>query len=343
MNSLLKKAFFVISISGILLLYAFQKPHFKYSFVVVGDCRVANKDTLNDPSTTNQYQLKRLFSEVAAINPPPKYLFFTGDLVMGYLKNDTVKLAHELEEWKKIYLNSPLAKTSVKLIVIPGNHETDEKINGHKLSQAANERVFIRVMKDYLGNTNGPKATGYLPGTDSLLTDQSQLTCSFNAENDHFVMMNTDPCGRDSRVPWHWLKNDLRTAEISGAQHIFLFCHKPFFHSHFTDEKALGEHEADRDSAWAAITKYNSDLLFCSHNHLWDTLQPPPGPTVEVIAGNAGAPPDKNWPDQYFGYTLVKVGEDHLDITSYGRNEERTNYTAERPEEKTTIRAHFIE
>ena len=51
-----------------------------YTFVVTGDNRVAAEDTVGDPSTTNTYQLKRMFKEVSELNPLPKMLIFNGDL-----------------------------------------------------------------------------------------------------------------------------------------------------------------------------------------------------------------------------------------------------------------------
>ncbi len=145
-----------------------------YTFVVTGDDRIAPREDSAHPeyNTINVYQLKRLFKEVSEMKPLPRMLIMNGDLVLGYCDGDTVKLANELKAWIKIYKESPLAATSVKLIAFPGNHETAEKIGSGKIASAADERTFVREMKDYIAGDNGPHYTGLRPGTDSLMTDQ---------------------------------------------------------------------------------------------------------------------------------------------------------------------------
>ena len=311
-----------------------------YTFVVAGDDRLAAEDTVGNPSTTNQYHLKRLFAEVAQLKPLPEYLFFNGDLVMGYTDNDTVRLARELREWIKIYKESPLANTSVKLVTIAGNHEIVEKLGSGKISFATNERTFVREMHDYIRGDNGPKATGLFPGTDSLMSDQSHLTYSFDFGGDHFVVFNTDPVDRENRLPWHWLENDLRAAREDGARHIFLFGHKPPFPVHFESESGLELCPANRDSLWSVIERYNCDAYFGSHYHLWDTLQIHKGKTWEIVCGNAGAPVDKDWLPSYYGYTLVNV-YDKVDVTSMGHDVDKDHYMEPTPDKQTVVRAKF--
>jgi Calcineurin-like phosphoesterase len=311
-----------------------------YTFVVCGDNRVAPEDTTNDPSTTNTYQLNRMFDEISKLNPQPKFLIFNGDLVLGYCDGDTVRLERELREWVKLYKASPLAKTNIKLVALPGNHETCEKIGSGKISMEVNERIFVRVMKDYIMNNNGPHASGFIPGTDSLMTDQSRLTYSFDFGGDHFVIFNSDAVARESRVPYHWLNKDLASAKKDGARHIFAFGHKPAFQSHSPSEPALEENASARDSLWACLEKYSSDAYFCSHFHVWDTLQPHKGKTWQIVVGNAGAPMVKEWLPYYYGFTIVKVS-DKVDITSMGRDCDKDHSTAPTPDKLTMVRARF--
>jgi hypothetical protein len=320
----------------------FTKNHGSgYSFVVAGDDRVNAKDTVGDPSTANVYHLNRLFKEVAELNPRPEFLFINGDLVMGYTGGDTMRLAHELEEWIKLYKNSPLASTGVKLVTIAGNHETEEKINDStKLSVAANERTFVRIMKDYIRGSNGPKATGKVPGTDSLMSDQSRLYYSFDYSGDHFVILNTDPVGRDSRVAWRWLSEDLKKARANNARHIFLFGHKPAYSTHYESESALETYKAARDSFWSCLNRYNCDIYFTSHVHLWDSVHPKGSKTWQIVCGNAGAKLSKDWTPSYYGYTLMDVSSD-IKVTAMGRDIVSSTYTKPTPEAKTTLRAQF--
>jgi len=312
-----------------------------YTFVVLGDNRVAPEDTVGNPSTTNTYQLKRMFEEIAQLKPLPKFVFFNGDLVLGYTDGDTVRFKHELEEWKKIYQESSLAKTGAKLVTVPGNHETCEKIGSGRVAMVVNERIFVREMKDYIMNDNGPHATGLVPNTDSLMSDQSKLTYSFDYGGDHFVIFNTDPLDRESRVPYHWLGKDLKEAGDDGARHIFAFGHKPPFQTHYQSEPALEEHPSNRDSMWACLEKYNCDVMFASHYHLWDTILPHKGKTWMVVCGNAGAPMQPDWVPYYYGFTIVKVNS-KVDITSMGRDADKNHQTAPAPDKLTMIRAHFV-
>ncbi len=311
-----------------------------YTFVVMGDDRVAPSDTVGDPSTINLYHFKRILSEIAQLNPLPKYLFIDGDLVMGYTGNDTVKYAHELREWIKVYNSSPLASSGVELVAIPGNREIVDKIEGKKIPSAVNERVFVREMKEYIHGDNGPHITGLIPGTDSLITDQSRLSYSYDFGGDHFVILSTDAVGRESCVAWHWLKKDLAEARENDTRHIFIFGHKPPFSSIYKGEAGLDERKSDRDSMWAAIEKYKCDIYFSSHVHLWDTVRPHINKTWEIICGNAGAPMVKAWQPSYYGFTIVHVYS-KVDITSMGHDVDKEHYLEPTPDKATSERAKF--
>jgi hypothetical protein len=315
----------------------------EYTFVVTGDDRIAPKEDSAHPeyNTINEYQVKRLFKEVSEMEPLPKLLIINGDLVLGYTDGDTVKLANELRAWIKLYKESPLANTNVRLVAFTGNHETAEKIGSAKIASAPDERTFVREMKDYIAGDNGPHYTGFRPGTDSLMTDQSKLTYSFDFGGDHYVVFNTDPYARESRVPYHWLEKDLKQARENGARHIFLFGHKPAWPTEHITESGLDDFPANRDSTWEIMRKYNADAYFCSHFHLWDTVHPHHDKTWEVVCGNAGAPCPKDWLGPYYGYTVVKVYS-KVDVTSMGRDLDFDTYTAPRDDKATMIRAKFI-
>ena len=314
-----------------------------YTFVVTGDDRVTSKEDSLHPEwgTINEYQVKRLFKEVSEMKPLPRMLLINGDLVLGYTDRDTVKLANELKAWIKLYKESPLAALPVKLVAFTGNHETAEKIGSSRVAYAPDERTFVREMKDYIAGNNGPHYSGLRPGTDSLMTDQSQLTYSFDFGGDHYVIFNTDAVDRESRLPYHWLEKDLKNAHDNGARHIFLFAHKPAWATSMSGEAGLDEVRANRDSAWSVMEKYNSDIYFCSHYHFWDTIQPHKGKTWEVVCGNAGAPGPKDWTGPYFGYTVVKVHPKSIDITSMGRDYDLKTFTDARDDKTTFIRAQF--
>ncbi len=320
---------------------------FDYSFAVVGCNRVDYLDTAATSgaanatglSTANVYQLKRMFAEVAALNPKPKYLFLAGDMVMGYI-NDTVTLATQLRAWKAIYYASPIATSGIKVVVIPGNHETQDKAAGKKSFVAA-ERTFVREMDSFIVGNNGPGAGG----ADALVTDQSKLTYSFDNGCDHFIILDTDPVGKDARVPYKWVANDIQSARTAGARHIFAFGHKPAYSSPLKPLDGLEAFVPERDSFWKYMENYNADAMFAAHEHVWDTIHPHAGKTWQVIAGNGGSLVEATWMgagQSYFGFTLVNLYKNNqVNVNSYGRTADMTKYSLPQDTFATTVRANF--
>jgi len=317
-----------------------------YSFVVLGCNRVNPADSAGNPSTANTYQLNRLFTEVSQMNPLPKYLFFAGDLVLGY-ENDTVKLESQLANWLNLYKASPLFGTSVQLVALEGNHETQDKAAGKKSFPAA-ERTFLRVMHDYILGNNGPAITGLAPGTDSLTTDQSQLTYSFNYKKDHFVLINTDPVGRDAITSYKWIANDIKNARAAGARHVFAIGHKPAYSGRFVDAPdGLDVNAAQRDSLWSTLEQYQADAFFSAHIHASDTVQPHVSKTWQIIAGNGGSMTEASFaalPHSYFGYVVADVyTNNQVHVNNMGRDANMTDstYLDAAPDNPTTVRASY--
>jgi hypothetical protein len=307
----------------------------EYSFVTLGCNRLDKADTTSTTtSTANEEQLKRSFDEIAAMKPIPKYLFFTGDMVIGYAA-DTNKLAAELQAWLNIYEHSALAKTGIILVPMPGNHES--LIHKGMGSTPAQERTWLRVMGKYALNDNGPKAGG----KDDLETDNSRMNYSFDYNGDHFLVLNSDPCGSENTVPYCWIADDLKAARIKGCRHIFAFAHKPAYSA--PEDDALDKKPVPRDSFWNAMEKYNADAMFAAHNHIYYRLQPHPGKTRMVIAGNGGSPLSdyamKKKELQFFGYTKVDVYKDGAVILrSYGRPIPAAGYATSSVGTVTTVR-----
>lgn len=337
--------FLILSVAlGILSTQIFCQT-LDYSFVVVGCNRVNDVDTVNNPSTANVPALNRLFSEVSNINPVPSYLFIAGDLILGYVK-DTVEVSRQLREWVKLYQASPLASKSTKLVVIPGNHETQDKKAG-KLSFLDNESAWLKIMAPYILGNNGPTADS--THGDSMKTDQSKLTYSFNFKGDHFVMLNTDPVGRDWRVPTLWVGSDLATARLSGARHIFLIGHKPAYPgiNTATLNDGLAKYPVNRDAFWSVLESNQSEAMFAAHVHVWDKIQPHANKTWQIIAGNGGSQVESTWvanlspKPAYHGYTLINIYTNgKVDVLSKGHDIDNgnTKYFLDAATAPTTLR-----
>jgi len=351
MKTKFTKAF--IAFCGLLLVTSNVKSqsnaNLDYSFVVLGCNRVDAADTLGNPSTANVYQLNRVFTEVSQMNPLPKYIFFTGDIVLGY-ESDTVKLASQLTNWLAIYNAHPIKNLPIQLVAIEGNHETQDKAAGKKSFVAA-ERTFVRIMGNYILGSNGPTITGLVAGTDSLTTDQSKLTYSFDYKNDHFVVVNTDPVGRDGKASYKWIGSDIAAARAKGARHVFALGHKPAYTGHFkSTPDGLENFPTQRDSFWNVLERNQTDAFISAHVHVSDTIHPHAGKTTQIIAGNGGSLVETTFtdaPNGYFGYVVVNVyNNDLVTVKNMGRDASSfpmtaSNYTDATPNNPTTLRSSY--
>jgi hypothetical protein len=299
-----------------------------YSFVVVGCNRIDKADsnlTLN-PSTANVAQLNRTFEDIAALNPKPKFLFFAGDMVLGNTSDPAV-LRNQLQAWKKIYEASPVKAAGIELVAVQGNHESQTE---GKIAVPSAEQDWCTIMAPYIKGSNGPK----MGGADSLWTDQSKQTYSFDFNDAHFVVINTDPVGRDWRPPSHWIADDIAKAHSNGAKHIFAISHKP---AYAWDYKVTGGkndgielYKANRDVLWNGLEANNAEAMICAHNHVYSAFRPN-NKTWMIIAGNGGSKLEKTVPDnlKFYGFTLIQVLNNGTVIEkSYGRNFDSSYFAA---------------
>ncbi|MDB4956080.1 MAG: hypothetical protein JWO36_3649 [Myxococcales bacterium] len=292
-----------------------------FSFVVVGCNRVEKADiTTNNPSTANLAELDRTFAEIAALSPPPKFLFFAGDMVYGY--KDAATLQPELAAWLAHYDASPLAAAGVELVPVPGNHEMQTKQNGLKYAYPEAEATWVAVMGSRIRGSNGPAAGG----ADQLQTDQARLDYSFDFSGTHFVVLDTDPVGADGSVPTTWVTADVSAARASGAAHIFAISHKPAYPSPLSAEGGFTS-PAVRDALWTALEQNHAEAMLSAHNHLWYKTRP--ASTWQIVAGNGGSLLESTVPaaDAFYGFTLVEVGAS-VTVKSFGRDVPSAGYLA---------------
>ncbi len=310
------------------------QPGTSFSFVVVGCNRVEKADIdPAQPSTANVEQLTRTFAEVAALQPPPKYFFFAGDMVYGYTNG--ADLATQLQGWLALYAASPLPAAGVTLVPVQGNHESQAKVGKNKLAYVEAETTWTTVMASHIQGANGPKAGG----ADALATDQSKLTYSFDYAGTHFVVLNTDPVGKDWQVPTQWTASDLAAAHAAGAKHVFAIGHKPAYPSPLSSEGGLSMFPAARDAFWTAMESSHAEAMLAAHNHLWWKTRPTK--TWQIVAGNGGSLLEAGvtGADAYYGFTHVLVdASGTVTAKSYGRDVPSGGYLASAAANMTTVR-----
>lgn len=249
-----------------------------------------------------------------------RFLFFNGDMIMGYgnavgpndtnvstvVNSDLMKFYRQYGFWRGMMAG--LMEGGTYVVPVPGNHEVQWKKGGKK-AQVVNENAWRANMGDLILDTNRfQELFGEQPSNvnvtnngpiDSLASDQSQLSFSFDFHGSHFTVINTDPVGNDAHAPVNWLSADLAAAQARGAQHFFVFGHKLAFTYYFGATNTLPNKPAgldvdvaSRDAFWTVIEQYHA-TYFCGHEHIYNMTQPTAatgGSAWQVLVGSGGSP-----------------------------------------------------
>jgi len=217
------------------------------SFATVGDSR---QDPLNfDPTQAdsqtaqlsaqdahwlqNTHALTRVLREISGQRP--EFLFFNGDMIMGYGRagvpkgwasteptldqlegSDVVQMAAQYAFWRGLV--APLMEAGTYVVPIAGNHELQcnsahQRDSYNQLpcppgkhAQAENEIAWAHNMGDLilddarfvtLFKERPAHVATANPALDGETHDQSKLTYSFDFRGAHFAIINTDPVGGD--------------------------------------------------------------------------------------------------------------------------------------------------
>ena len=300
------------------------------SFSTVGDSR---QDPANpDPTTlpvSGQDQLwlqnskawSRIIRSVQA--QKSNFLFFNGDMIMGYgnatvpndpatvggiVNSDLMKFYQQYAYWRGMV--GGLMETGTYVVPVPGNHEVQCKACGKK-ALVVNEEAWRANMgdlildnarfQDLFSEQAAYTSVGNNGTYDNLASDQSKLSYSFDFRGSHFVIINTDPVGHDGHAPVNWLTADLAAAQARGAQHFFVFGHKPAYTYYYganplaplpSKPAGLDSDLASRDAFWNLIEQYGA-TYFSGHEHIFNMAQPRAaqgGKAWQVLVGSGGSP-----------------------------------------------------
>jgi len=344
------------------------------SFSTVGDSRQDPKKP--DPSTLpvsaqdqnwlqNTKALARMIRSIR--QQKSDFLFYDGDMIMGYgaavvpADTSTVNsiVGSDLMQFYKQYgfwrgMVAGLFETGTYVFPVAGNHEvqcnsanTKQCEKSGKNAMVQNENAWRSNMGDLIfddtrfQNIFGIKPSDEDDGTnsaafDNLSSSQKQLSYSFDFRDSHFTVINTDPYKNDAHAPVKWLEQDLANAKARGAQHLFVFGHKPAFTYYFgavtplpTAPSGLDNDIAARDAFWNVIAHYGA-IYFCGHEHIFQLSQHTSlngDKAWQVLVGSGGSPFEavptdvtlNPSTDRDYAWATVKVYEDGwVKITAYG-------------------------
>ncbi len=286
-----------------------------FHFVTVGDSReepaLVKLSTQEQLWIQNTKVLTRMVREIQAAKP--QALFFNGDMIYGY-STDPKIMNTQYAYWRGA--TSHLMETGTYIVPVPGNHEVQIKAkdeNGKPIKKAVveSEVLWRENMGDLIINptrweeVTKTKISAWdikntpAIGTDGITTDQSQLSYSFDVDQSHFAIFNTDPTGFDDSAPVAWLAEDFARAKSRGAKNFFVFSHKMAFTYNTEKQKSLNKIKAGgfdirkevRDTFWDIIEQYQA-ISFTGHQHTYHASQPRKaegGRAWQVIVGSGGS------------------------------------------------------
>lgn len=278
---------------------------------------IAMSDSRGDYNGVNDSVLTKMINHIIKEQSDAKFIVFAGDMVNGH-DDDPDRTYSELLHWKDVM--SPIYNNEnmiwPKIWPVVGNHE---------IRHRKDEDNFRKIFQDVF--MNGPD-------------DEKGLSYSFDFENTHFTIVNTDrwyygdPLDtNDDRRDWHyikhigWLENDLQKARERNVDHIFVVSHDMIYpvggHLHdglanlgrkfkFPMDSTQNWYMNRRQKVIEILKKFKVDAHICGHEHLY-SRQEVDG-LFEIIAGSGGAPlynfnpiynetPDTHFPWEEMSYT----------------------------------------
>jgi len=257
-----------------------------FKFIAMSDSRGVNLGV-------NDTVLSTIVNHIIENHHDVKFIVFAGDMVDGN-RRDPNRTYKELLHWKDVMApiyNSPNLVWP-KIWPVVGNHEIQ-----HREDEENFRKIFQNVYN------NGP-------------ADEKGLSYSFDFQNAHFTVVNTDRWyygdpkdTTDDKRDWHyikhidWLENDLKSARARGIEHLFVASHDMLYpvggHLHdgppnlgrkfkFPMDSTQTWYMNQRQQVIELFDKYNVAAHICGHEHLYSRQKV--NGVYEIIAGSSGAP-----------------------------------------------------
>jgi 3',5'-cyclic AMP phosphodiesterase CpdA len=178
------------------------------------------------------------------------FVLGAGDYIYGAGTEEALRAQWNAFFWAVHPLQS---RGRVYFVPAPGNHE---------IQGGGGNRLFLEYFK--------------------------RLFFSFNWAGSHFIVLDTEVPGEESRIAGKqlaWLRQDLAGAQ--RAYHIFVVLHRPLFPVSIHKGDSLDEYPKERDALHALFVRQRVSCVFAGHEHLYNR-QVRDG-VQYIITGGAGA------------------------------------------------------
>jgi hypothetical protein len=319
------------------------------TFAFFGCNRIDGKDwevtRKENPSSANLPQLRQNLTDIARLSPD--YVFFGGDLVMGYADDSGENLQCQMKAWIGLVKSLPRSPKT-RYVAVTGNHELNRKVGDLKLPNPAMDHIWSDLVKP--AGLVPAKASGPTPKSspkDNLITDQRALSFSFNRGTVHFAVLNTDtrvsikdPLSGETKigmVPVQWLSKDLDAAEKNpGVRCVVVMGHRNVI----DPGSCHGDAPIDPECATPMVTVLKSHAkvraYVCAHVHAFDIAEIGNSGLRQVVFGNGGSKLEKDWNPargRTYGFGYFKAYTNgSLGVIPYLRPEPK-DYMDTRPEQ----------
>jgi len=294
LKAFLAVAFFSASIA------CFAQDHVR--FIVTGDSRWADGHPRpGDENGVNAVALRSLSKAILA--EKPNVLLLTGDLIWAKTDDEeTSQLKTFIDIMKPVY------DSGIKVLTIPGNHDTHAPNADAEWRQA--------FSGEFADPDNGPA------GGKDLSFYYKTGNCLF-VGIDEFVNGDKGACSVDQA----WLDSVLQK---NPATHVFAFAHKlAFFAGHHDD--GFNKEPEVRNTMMQSLSDAGCHMVLFGHDHFYDhelALKdgwPESRAIHQVIVGTAGAPfvtgavaaqtpTDGDWKLTHLGHDEGAIGYAVVDV-----------------------------
>lgn len=267
-------------------------------------------DSRSEDEGKNEKIIRQIMAQLVQIYPPPNYIVFQGDLIMGSKKPKRVK--EQLEYFKEVikeYFSIEIFLPTV------GNHDVSSIAK-----DITKEKIFAEVFSEF-------KA-------DDFLDEYNRTAYYVDISNTRLIVLNSYHPGESKQISgqqFEWFEK----VSSEPRQHKIVFLHSPAYPTGHHIDSSLNIYPEKRDQFWNVIDKNNVNLVFTGHEHNYSRrLIDASFSTAnyqfvravnQIVTGGAGGPLSNAYEDKQgvivppipvFHYVLVDVYGEHLNVAA---------------------------